>query len=109
MAITYQTASSAPSGTTATSTTTTLTLTRPTCQPGDLLVCGVGVKPDTASITTPSGWSDPGSGEASGGGGTTGIDKGPTRCKVFYKVATEADSGGSLAITLGSSPNVSWG
>lgn len=105
----YVGASATPSGLTATTTTTTLTLTYPTCLANDLLVCGVGVKPDTASISTPADWDDVSNAEASGGGGTTGADTGPTRLKLFKRRVPAGGLSGTFNITLGSSPNVAWG
>jgi hypothetical protein len=107
--VAYVGSSAVPSGTTATSITTTLTLTYPSNVEGDLLVLMVGVKPDTASVTTPTDWSDVSNGEAAGGGGTTGADTGPTRLKTMYRVVPSGGLTGTLNITLASTPNVSWG
>jgi hypothetical protein len=70
---------------------------------GDLLLIAVGVKPDTSTVNTPSGWTK--IGEFSGGGGTTGIDTGPTKVLWFYKIAAGGDSAPTINIT---STNVSW-
>jgi hypothetical protein len=70
---------------------------------GDLLLIAVGVKPDTSTVNTPSGWTK--IGEFSGGGGTTGIDAGPTKVLWFYKIAAGGDGAPTINIT---STNVSW-
>ena len=65
---------------------------------GDLLILIVGTKPDSTPATTPSGWTLLGS--ASGGTGSQGIDTGPMRVGVFYKVATSANEApGAITIT----------
>lgn len=108
-AITYVGASATPSGTTATTTTTTLALTYPAgILADDKIIVGVGVKPDTATVSTPAGYTAPANGEAAGGGGTTGIDTGPTRMAVFEKTADGTETG-TLNITLANTPNVAWG
>lgn len=105
----YGKASTTPVTTTNTSTTTTLNVTYPTgIEAGDLLVLGVGVKPDTATVAAPTGYTAVPNGELAGGGGTTGVDAGPTRMATFYKVAVGTETG-TLAITLANTPNVSWG
>lgn len=70
---------------------------------GDLLLIAVGVKPDTSTVNTPSGWTK--IGEFSGGGGTTGIDTGPTKVLWFYKIAVGGDTAPTINIT---STNVCW-
>lgn len=70
---------------------------------GDLLLIAVGVKPDTSTVNTPSGWTK--IGEFSGGGGTTGIDTGPTKVLWFYKTAVGGDTAPTINIT---STNVCW-
>ena len=80
------------------------TVTMPTgIVAGDLLVLFVAVKPDTSSITTPSGWTLQGT--FSGGGGTTGIDTGPTKVAVFTREATGTDPAPTVNVT---STNVGW-
>jgi hypothetical protein len=65
---------------------------------GDLLVLAVGTKPDTTPATTPSGWTQLGA--ASGGVGTTGIDVGPMRVGLFYKVASsDGETPGAVTIS----------
>jgi hypothetical protein len=70
---------------------------------GDLIVLLVAVKPDTSSITTPSGYTLQGT--FSGGGGTTGIDTGPTKVAVFTREATGTDPAPTVNVT---STNVGW-
>lgn len=71
---------------------------------GQYLLLAVGTKPDTVTIGTPSGWTL--IANYSGGGGTTGVDAGPTRIQVFGKVATGSETG-TLTVT-GNSQSVSW-
>ena len=72
---------------------------------GDLLLCVVGTKPDTATaVINTAGWTLAGS--AVGGGGTTGVDAGPTRVMAYYKVATSASETAPVATLSGNS--VSW-
>lgn len=105
---TYVGMSTVPTGTGAGTGTTTLTVPYPTVAAGDLLVCGVTVKPETATVTVPTGWTAVPNGEAAGGGGTTGLDTGPTRGTTFWKIADGTESG-NLTVTLGSSPNACMG
>lgn len=77
--------------------------------PDDLIVIYIATKPDTVAPTTPSGYTLIGS--AAGGGGTTGVDAGPTAVYLYYRIATgtgtAADLPGSSTIT---GNNVSaWG
>lgn len=88
MAITYKSNSTMPTGTGAGTGTTTLTVPLPSpCADGDLLILAVFVKPDTATITLPVGWTAVSNGEAAGGGGTTGADTGPTRLALYYRTS----------------------
>ena len=65
---------------------------------GDLLILLIGTKPDSTPATTPSGWTS--LGNASGGTGSTGIDTGPMRVGVFYKVATSTnETAGTVTVT----------
>ena len=65
---------------------------------GDLLVLLVGTKPDTTPATTPTGWTSLGA--VSGGTGTTGIDTGPMRVGVFWKIASSAnETPGAVTVT----------
>ena len=65
---------------------------------GDLLILAVGTKPDTTPATTPSGWTQLLG--VAGGTGTTGIDTGPMRIGIFYKVATSAnETAGTVTVT----------
>lgn len=71
---------------------------------GDYLVLLLGVKPDTSvNDETITDWDF--LGEFSGGGGTTGIDTGPTLIAAYGKVAVGSDSMPTINIT---STNVSW-
>lgn len=66
----------------------------------DLLILTIGTKPDTTPATTPAGWTLLGA--VSGGTGTTGIDTGPMRVGIFYRVASStgtADDPGAITIT----------
>ena len=73
--------------------------TTPTHNVGDLLLLVIGTKPDTTPATTPSGWTQ--LGVANGGSGTQGIDTGPMRVGIFYRIAdgTSLDTTGSITIT----------
>lgn len=103
----YAATGTTPSGTNAgTGTTSLAALPLPATRDGDLLLLAVWVKPDTATITTPNGWTDVSNGEAAGGGGTTGLDTGPTRLKVMYRVSPPY---GTQAVSLASSPNCCMG
>jgi hypothetical protein len=101
MAITYQSASALAYSASAPVVTLPATINA-----GDLLVAFVGIKPDTATCATPSGWTA--LGNTAGGGGTTGADTGPTRIYAFYKVAVGTEDGTTVTFTLGTSPNVGW-
>lgn len=103
MAVSYIGGSTVPTGFTNTATVSPLSISVPANIAGDLLVCFVAAKPDTATITTPVGWAD--LVEVAGGGGTTGADTGPTRLKVFTR---EGAFAGPLSVTLGGL-NVAWG
>lgn len=71
---------------------------------GDYLVLLLGVKPDTSvNDETITDWDF--LGEFAGGGGTTGIDTGPTLIAAYGKVAVGSDSMPTINIT---STNVSW-
>lgn len=72
---------------------------------GDLLILLVGTKPDTAPVTRPIG-DFAFLGAYSGGGGTTGVDTGPTRIGVFWKIATGAETGTQSVTVPGNS--VTW-
>jgi len=85
-----------------------LAIPYPTVSAGDILIAIVAVKPDTSTITTPGGWTDPTNGEKTGGTGAVGVDTGPLKIKVFYKVATGSESG-TLDVTVGNSPSVAGG
>lgn len=66
---------------------------------GDMLVLAIGVKPDTVSAPTISGWTFLGT--ASGGAGTTGADTGPMVAHIYYREATSTTTGDNpAAITL---------
>lgn len=104
----YIGASTVPTATGTGTGTTTLSLTYPTLAKDDLLLMWVGVKPDTATITPPAGWTAVPNGELAGGGGTTGLDTGPTRAALYYKIADGSESG-SVSPTLGNSPNCCMG
>ena len=71
----------------------------PTHSVGDMLILTVGTKPDTTPATAPAGWTLLGA--VSGGTGTTGIDTGPMRVGIFYRIAdgTAADTTGAITIT----------
>jgi len=76
----------------------------PVLTSGDKLLLTVGTKPNTATISTPSGWTLVGT--YSGGAGTTGANTGPTTIAVFEKLATGSESGTvTVSITSG---NSSW-
>src|ERR1044072_6942125 len=67
---------------------------------GDRMVLLIGSKPDTISMSTPSGWELVGT--ISGGAGTTGADTGPMTLTVFTKIAASAgtaDAPGTITIT----------
>ena len=70
---------------------------------GDLLVLVVGTKPGGAAADTPTDWTALGGFDSTTG--TTGIDTGPMRVGLFYKVADGTESG-SLTVTIPSN-NVS--
>lgn len=80
--------------------TTNPSPTTPAHNVGDILVCTVGIKPDTASATTPTGWTLIGS--VAGGTGSTGIDTGPMNGLVYARVADGGGSDTTGAITIGS-------
>jgi hypothetical protein len=84
-----------------------LTVAIPAHAVNDVIILIGAVKPDTGSVTTPASWTAITNGEAAGGGGTTGIDTGPTRIKAMYLV----DASGSLASVALSfvGNNVDWG
>ena len=70
----------------------------PTHAVGDLLIAVVGTKPDTTPATAPAGWTLLGA--IAGGAGTQGIDTGPMRVGIFYKIATgTTDTTGAITIT----------
>lgn len=50
---------------------------------GDFSVMHVGLKPNTANVTTPAGWLLLGTWQNTGG--TPGVDTGPTRSYLFYR------------------------
>ena len=88
MAISYKSNGTMPTTTGAGTGTTTLTVPLPSpVADGDLLILAVWVKPDTATITTPDGWTAVSNGEAAGGGGTTGTDTGPTRLALYSRTS----------------------
>jgi hypothetical protein len=86
MAVTYQS-----TGTTAYSTGNPAPGYPASIASGDLLVLVVGTKPSTTPATTPSGWTLLGA--FAGTTGTQGIDTGPMRVGVFYKIADGTESG----------------
>lgn len=92
-------------GAVAVSTTTTIIPAIPAHLAGDMLVIGWAIKPDTATLSAEAGWTTPANGEAAGGGGTTGVDTGPTRAKVYTREATAAGTTVTLDCV---SPNVHW-
>lgn len=65
-------------------------------QSGDISVLAVQVKPDTASITTPANWTK--IGEWTGGTGSVGVDTGPTKTALYYRLDSPA-APGNLALT----------
>ncbi len=73
--------------------------TTPTHNVNDFLLLTVGTKPDTTPATAPAGWTSLGS--ATGGAGTTGIDTGPMRVGLFYRIAdgSASDTTGAITIT----------
>jgi hypothetical protein len=71
----------------------------------NMLVAFVGLKADTASASTPAGWTA--LGNLAGGGGTTGADTGPTRLYAFYKKALGTESGTTITFTL-TTANTAW-
>lgn len=83
---------SAPVGGTISYSTGNPTPSYPTVAAGDMLLLFVGTKPDTAQFgSTPTGWRYLGG--LSGGTGTSGIDTGPMRVEVFYRIATGSETG----------------
>lgn len=100
MAITYQSA-----GALNYQTTSSFAVAHPaSIVAGDYLVLFVGQKPDTASVTTPSGWTLLNT--TSGGTGTTGVDTGPTRITAYGKVAVGGETGNLTVAHTGM--NVGW-
>lgn len=70
---------------------------------GDMLVLAVGIKPITATIATPSGWTPLLEATGTGGTGTTGADTGTMSVAVFTKIASGSESGTlTLSVTSGS-------
>jgi len=68
----------------------------------------IGLRPDTAAITTPSGWTLLGT--FSGGGGVPGGGTGPSEVSVFVRDdQTTATNSGSVTFTLTGSANMAWG
>jgi hypothetical protein len=74
----------------------------------DLLLLVVGVKPDTATVTTPSGWTAPDNSNATGGTGAQGAGTGPCRVAVFTKVAAGTETG-TQSVSFANTPNIMWG
>jgi hypothetical protein len=89
---------------------TTITLTYPTgladatSTQTDVVYAILRIKPDTATLNTPTDWTLVGS--AAGGGDAQGIGTGPTRTHLYRRTATAALSGTTQAwtITGGSAP-----
>lgn len=78
---------------------------------GDLLIMIVGLKPSVANsgvVGTPSGWSNIGVGQVTGGGygATLGADTGNTTIAAFSKTAAGGESG-TVSVSL-TSNNVTW-
>lgn len=72
---------------------------------GDMLVLLVGTKPASATITTSDGsWID--TTDYSGTSGTNGVDTGPTKNCMYYKIASGSESG-TVPVAI-SSGNTSW-
>ena len=69
----------------------------------DLLTMVVGTKDTAPTINTPTGWFLASNGLASGGGGVTGLDTGPTQLAVFCRVAVAGDTDPTVSITSGNS------
>lgn len=109
--IAYVTQGTTPSGTGTGTGTTSVNVPYPTSLEGDLLLLAVWIKPDTATAPDLSGssFTKVTDGEAAGGGGTTGLDTGPTRLCWYYRVVGASPPAGSLTVTPGSSPNCVMG
>ena len=96
-----------PTGTGSGTGTTSLSVTPPAHNLGDLLLLYVHVKPETATITTPAGWTAVTNAEAAGGGGTTGLDAGPTRAAWYWRNGDQRTT--AVSVTFGGSPNCCQG
>lgn len=72
------------------STTTSATTPTVTRAVGDLLILVVGMKPDTGTITTPTGYTSIGT--TTGGTGTTGTDAGPMKLALYSRIATNTSA-----------------
>lgn len=79
--------------------TSSVSPTSPTHAVGDILILTIGTKPDTAGSPSPTGYQSITAG--TGGQGSSGIDTGPMRGSVWYRIATStgsADDPGSISI-----------
>ena len=103
MTISYITQGTTPTGTGSGTGTTSVSVTPPANEMGDLLLMYVHTKPDTATINTPEGWQAVSNGSASGGGGTTGLDAGPTKAAWFWRTGDGRTTAVTVSITSGNS------
>lgn len=71
--------------------TTSTTVAYNNVSAGRLALLTVGIKPNTGTITDPSGWTKVG--EQAGGTGTNAADTGQTKVAVYYKVLTGSETG----------------
>jgi hypothetical protein len=103
-------ASATPAGVGAgTATATPLNLTYPAgILADDLIVVLVGMKPQSATFTTPAGYTALSNSSLAAGTGTTGVDTGQVKAAVFVKEAAGTETG-TLAIALASSPSSAYG
>jgi hypothetical protein len=107
MTITYVGAGTTPTGaSTGTGSTSVTADIHASTVTGDLMVLMVGVKPSTATIATPTGWTAVPNGSLAGGGGVDGAGTGPTLGAMFYRVADGSETSVTVSITSGSG---SWG
>jgi hypothetical protein len=75
---------------------------------GDLLVLSLAVRPQGATITTPTGWTAPSNNTGTGGAGGEATDAGTVKVAVFTKEADGTETG-NLAVTVGNTPNAGMG
>jgi hypothetical protein len=79
--------------------TSTVAPTSPSHQVGDILILTIGTKPDTAGAPSLTGYTSITAG--TGGQGSSGIDTGPMRGSVWYRIATSTgatDDPGTISI-----------